>query len=69
MMDKDKSITWLQERTAEYKVRKDGVSELVEDFNDVEKLGQGFLAMDELQEVNLSEGNIFKPIYISANLP
>jgi hypothetical protein len=41
----------------------------VEDFGDVGKLGQGFLAMDELQEVNLGEGNVLKPTHISASLP
>jgi hypothetical protein len=69
LMGKDKSITWLQERTTEYRAGKDGISELVEDFDDVGKLGQGFLVVDELQEVNLGEGNILRPTYISANLP
>jgi hypothetical protein len=38
----EKSIAWLQERMAEYKVGKDGNIELIEDFDDVKKLGQGF---------------------------
>jgi hypothetical protein len=42
MTSQEKSIAWLQERTAEKKAGKDGNSELVEDFDDVGKLGQGF---------------------------
>jgi hypothetical protein len=68
MTSREKSIVWLQERTTEYKARKDGNRELVEDFDDVGKLGQGFLAMDNLQEDNLDEGNNMKRTYISPNL-
>jgi hypothetical protein len=39
MTSREKSIAWLQERTTEYKARKDGNRELVEDFDDVGKLG------------------------------
>jgi hypothetical protein len=39
MMSWEKSIAWLQERTAEYKAGKDRNSELIEDFDDVGKLG------------------------------
>jgi hypothetical protein len=64
----EKSIAWLQEHTVEYKVGKDGNSELIEDFDDVGKLGQGFSTVDDLQEVNLGEGNDMRPTYISMNL-
>jgi hypothetical protein len=37
-MSKESSVVWLQERTAEYRAGKDGVSELVEDFDEVRKL-------------------------------
>jgi hypothetical protein len=47
---------------------KDGNSELIEDLDDVGKLGQGFSVVDNLQEVNLGEGNNMKPTYISTNL-
>jgi hypothetical protein len=68
MTSREKSIAWLQERTAEYKAMKDGKSELIEDLDDVGKLGQGFSVVDNLQEVNLGEGNNMKPTYISTNL-
>jgi hypothetical protein len=68
MTSREKSIAWLQERTAEYKAMKDGNSELIEDLDDVGKLGQGFSVVDNLQEVNLGEGNNMKPTYISTNL-
>jgi hypothetical protein len=42
MTNWEKSIAWLQERMAEYKAGKDGNVELIEDFDDVKKLGQGF---------------------------
>jgi hypothetical protein len=68
MMSKECSVARLQERTAEYRARKDGVSELVEDFDKVGELGQGFSTIDKLQEINLGEGDLSRPMYISTNL-
>jgi hypothetical protein len=38
-MSREKSIAWLQEHTTEYKARKNRNSELIEDFDNVGKLG------------------------------
>jgi hypothetical protein len=68
MTSREKSTAWLQELTMEYQAGKDGNKELDEDFDNVGKLGKVFLAVDNLQEVNLGEGNNMKPTYISTNL-
>jgi hypothetical protein len=47
------TIGWLRWRTAEHQVGTGGTNETVEDFDDVSKLGQGFSAIYELEEVDL----------------
>jgi hypothetical protein len=42
--------------------------EVVEDFDDVGKLGQGFSLVDDLEEVDLSGGNTQRPTYVNKNL-
>jgi hypothetical protein len=55
MMSKEDSIAWQRQRMVECRAWKEGVSEVVEDFVEVKKLGQGFSLVDELKEVNLGE--------------
>jgi hypothetical protein len=45
-----------------------GMSETVEDFDDVVKLGQGFSTIYELEEVDLGTGGISRLTYINACL-
>jgi len=47
-MNKEDSIKWLQRRTEEYRSGKNDMHETVEDFGDIEKLGQGFSSADPL---------------------
>ena len=41
-MNTEDSIKWLQRRTEEYRSGKSDMHEAIEDFDDIEKLGQGF---------------------------
>jgi hypothetical protein len=68
MMNKADDIAWLQQRTKDYRAGKIGLSEVVEDFDDVRKLGYGFASVDELEEVDLREGGARKLTYISVRL-
>jgi hypothetical protein len=38
---------------AKHRDRLGGVSEVVDDFDDIGKLGQGFPSVNELEEINL----------------
>jgi hypothetical protein len=39
MLSKEESIVWLQRRTAAYRLERNGIGEIVEDFDEVGKLG------------------------------
>jgi hypothetical protein len=68
MLSKEESIVWLQRRTAAYRLERNGICEIVEDFDEVGKLGQGFTSIDELEEVDLGDECKIRPTYINASL-
>jgi hypothetical protein len=67
MISKAHALAWLHQRAKNYD-SKAGLSEVVEDFDEVGKLGQGFASVDDLVEVNVGQGNDSRPTFISANL-
>jgi hypothetical protein len=68
MNNKIDSVLWLMQRTVEYRNGKRGAAKVVEDLDDVGKLGQGFTSVDELEEVNLGKEGVAWPTYIQAGL-
>jgi hypothetical protein len=68
MTTKVDAVAWLQQHLEDYRVGKMGLSEVVEDFDNVKKLGYGFASVDELEEVDLEEGDVKKPTYISVGI-
>ena len=42
--------------------------EAIEDFDDLDKLGQGFTSTDPLENVDISDGTIPRPTFINKNL-
>jgi hypothetical protein len=40
----------------------------IEDFDDLDKLGQGFTSADPLEKVDLGDGNIPRPTFVNKNL-
>jgi hypothetical protein len=69
MLSKEDSIVWLQRRAAEYWDQRGSAGKTMEDFDDFGKLGQGFASVDELEEIDLGEGSVPRPTYVSVNLP
>jgi hypothetical protein len=67
-MNKEDSIKWLQKRTEQYRSGKNDMHETIEDFDDVQKLGQGFSSADPLEEVDIGDGSIPRPTFINANM-
>nr|ABA97752.2 retrotransposon protein, putative, unclassified [Oryza sativa Japonica Group] len=49
------NLEWLQKRVQEYRSTKNDIGETIEDFDEVEKLGQGFTSADPLEEVKIIE--------------
>ena len=67
-MSKEDNIKWLQRRTEEYRSGKNDMHEAIEDFDDMEKLGQGFSSADPLKEIDIGDGGIPRPTFINAKL-
>jgi hypothetical protein len=54
--------------TEEYRSSKNNIGEVVDNYDEVRKPGQGFSVMDELEEVNLGQEGMSRPTYVRANL-
>jgi hypothetical protein len=59
-MDHKNSIEWLR-RTEEYHLARNGMGEVVDDFDEVGKLGSGFASMDKLKEVCSGNDEVARP--------
>nr|ABA93663.1 retrotransposon protein, putative, unclassified [Oryza sativa Japonica Group] len=55
-------------RVQEYRSTKNDIGETVEDFDEVEKLGQGFTSADPLEEVDIGDGIKPRPTFVNKNM-
>jgi hypothetical protein len=63
-----KDVEWLSRSTAEYRSSKDDAMGMVEDLDELGKLGQDFSSMDDLEKVDIGDGVVPRPTYVSARL-
>jgi hypothetical protein len=68
MMPISKDLEWLSRQTMEYRSYMDDAMGVVEDLDDLGKLGRGFSSMDDLEEVDIGDGVVSQPTYVSARL-
>jgi hypothetical protein len=68
MASKEGDIDWLVRRADDYRLAKNDISEVVQDFDDIGKLGYGFSTVDELDEVDIGDGVVRQPTYVNRNL-
>jgi hypothetical protein len=61
-------LEWLSRRTVEYRSSKDDAMGVVEDLDELGKLGQGFSSMDDLEKIDIGDGVVPQPTYVSACL-
>jgi hexokinase len=59
----DHNIEWLKQHVEQYQSEKNDVCEDVEDFSEIEKLGQGFTLADPLEEVDIGNGAVPRPTF------
>jgi hypothetical protein len=64
----NKDLEWLSKRTEEYRSSKDNAMGIVEDLDKIGKLGRGFSSKDDLDKVDIGDGVVPRPIYVSACL-
>jgi hypothetical protein len=62
-----RDLEWLSRWTVEYRSSKDDAMGVVEDLDELGKLGRAFYSMDDLEKVDIG-GVIPRPTYVSACL-
>jgi hypothetical protein len=63
-----RDLEWLSRRTTEYRSSKDDAMGVVEDLDELDKLSRGFSSMDDLEKVDIGDGVIPQPTYVSVHL-
>jgi hypothetical protein len=63
-----KDLEWLGRRTAEYRSSKDNAMGVVEDLDEIGKLARVFSSLDDLEKVDIVDGVVPRPTYVSARL-
>jgi hypothetical protein len=64
MVAATRDLEWLSRRTVEYHSSKDDAMGVVEDLDELGKLGRGFSSMDNLENVDIGDGVIPRRIYV-----
>jgi hypothetical protein len=67
-MSTQKNVEWLRHRMEQYRSTTNDMCEAIEDFNEVEKLGQGFLSADPLEEIDIGDGTTPRPTFVNKNM-
>jgi hypothetical protein len=67
MMSVSKDLEWFSRRIAEYRSYTDDVMGVV-DLDELGKLGRCFSSMDDLEKIDIGDGVIPQPTYVSARL-
>jgi hypothetical protein len=68
MVAATRDLEWLSRQIVEYRSSKDDAMGVVEDLDKLGKLGQCFSSMDDLEKVDIGDGVIPRPTYVSARL-
>jgi hypothetical protein len=55
MVTATRDLEWLSRRTSEYHSSKDDAMGVVEDLDELGKLGRGFSSMDDLEKVDIGD--------------
>jgi hypothetical protein len=64
----NKDLEWLSRRTEEYRSSKDDAMGVVEDLDEIGKLGREFSSINDLDKIDIGNGVIPQPTYVSACL-
>jgi hypothetical protein len=62
------NIEWLKQHVEQYQSKKNDICEAVEDFSEIEKLGQGFTSADPLEGIDIGNGVVPKPTFVNKKL-
>jgi hypothetical protein len=59
---------WLQKHVEHYQGNKNDMCEAIEETEDLDKLGPGFMSADHLEEVDIGDGVTPRPTFVKRNL-
>jgi hypothetical protein len=62
------NVEWLQKRVGHYQTNKNDMCEAIEEMEDLDKLGPGFMLVDPLEEIDIGDGVTPRPTFINKNL-
>jgi hypothetical protein len=63
-----KNVEWLYHRTEQYRSTLNDMCDDIEDFDEVEKLGQCFSSTDPLEEIDIEYGITPRTIFVNKNM-
>jgi hypothetical protein len=63
-----KNVKWLRHRTERYRSATNDICEAIEDFDEVEKLGQDFSSTNPLEEIDIGDGIRPRPTFVNKNM-
>ena len=64
----DGNFEWLKHRVEQYQTNKTDAYEAIDDFDELDKLGQGFTLAGPLEQVDIGDGSMPRPTFINQNL-
>jgi hypothetical protein len=64
----DTNIEWLKHYVDQYRVNKTNACEAIDDFDELDKLGQGFTSANPLEQVDIGDGSMPRSTFINQNL-
>jgi hypothetical protein len=67
-MSRQKNVELLWHHIEQYRSTTNDMLEAIEDFDEVEKLGQGFSLVDPLEEIEIGDGITPRPTYVNKNM-
>jgi hypothetical protein len=67
-MSTQNNVEWLQHLTEQYWSTTNDMCEVIEDFDEVGKLGQGFLSVDPLEEIDIGDVITARPTFGNKNM-
>jgi hypothetical protein len=67
-MSTQKNIKWLRHCTEQYWSTTNDMCEAIEDFDEVEKLGQDFSSADPLEEIDIGDRITPRPTFVNKNM-
>jgi hypothetical protein len=67
-MSAQKNVEWLQHRMKQYRSTTNNMCEAIEDFDELEKLGQGFSSADPLEKIDIGDGITPRLTFVNKNM-